>query len=165
MCRCRAPSTEALALCDRLPQPARISVRPQGRYTEIIGYEVPDMLCDVCRREARGFGWFDARWPIDNSRRDRRLRHLCSLTCQNICHRRLGMIDPTPNEKAAVVNGGRMGGEYLDSIGKTDLETLEPDEWLTFVEVLVTGYCDHLRALAARDEEQLRKLDPGQVPF
>jgi len=35
------------------------------------------------------------------------------------------MIDPTPNEKAAVVNGGRMGGEYLDSIGKTDLETLE----------------------------------------
>ena len=126
---------------------------------------VPDMLCDVCRREARGFGWFDARWPIDNSRRDRRLRHLCSLTCQNICHRRLGMIDPTPNEKAAVVNGGRMGGEYLDSIGKTDLETLEPDEWLTFVEVLVTGYCDHLRALAARDEEHLRKLDPGQVPF
>ncbi len=40
------------------------------------------------------------------------------------------MIDPTPNEKAAFVNGGRMGGEYLDSIDKTDLETLEPDEWL-----------------------------------
>ena len=75
------------------------------------------------------------------------------------------MIDPTPNEKAAVVNGGRMGGEYLDSIGKTDLETLESDEWLTFVEVLVTGYCDHLRALAARDEEQLQKLDSGEVPF
>ena len=75
------------------------------------------------------------------------------------------MIDPTPNEKAAFVQGGEMGGEYLDSIGKTDLEALEPDEWLTFVEVLVTGYCDHLRALAARDEEHLRKLDPGQVPF
>ena len=36
------------------------------------------------------------------------------------------MIDPTPNEKAAFVHGGEMGGEYLDSIGKTDLESLEP---------------------------------------
>jgi Family of unknown function (DUF6511) len=75
------------------------------------------------------------------------------------------MIDPTPNEKAAFVQCGETGGEYLDSIGKTDLERLSREEWLTFVEVLVTGYCDHLRALAARDEEQLRKLDPGQVPF
>ncbi len=72
------------------------------------------------------------------------------------------MIDPTPNEQA--VRGGEMGGEYLDSIGKTDLETLERGEWLTFVEAVVTGYCDHLRELAARDEEHLRKLDPG-APF
>ena len=57
-----------------------------------------------------------------------------------------------------------MGGEYLDSIGKTDLETLEPDEWLTFVETIVTGYCDHLRELAARDEEYLRRLQP-EAPF
>jgi hypothetical protein len=74
------------------------------------------------------------------------------------------MIDPTPNEQAAFVRGGEMGGEYLDSIGKTDLETLERGEWLTFVEAVVTGYCDHLRELAARDEEHLRKLDPG-APF
>jgi DNA repair protein RadD len=31
--------TEVLALSDRLPTPVQISVRPQGRYTEIIGYE------------------------------------------------------------------------------------------------------------------------------
>jgi hypothetical protein len=74
------------------------------------------------------------------------------------------MIDPTPNEKAAFVRGGETGGEYLDSIGKTDLETLEPDEWLTFVEVIVTGYCDHLRELAARDKEHLCQLQP-EVPF
>jgi DNA repair protein RadD len=30
---------EALGLSDQLPVPARISVRPQGRYTEITGYE------------------------------------------------------------------------------------------------------------------------------
>ncbi len=57
-----------------------------------------------------------------------------------------------------------MGGEYLDSIARTDLATLSPDEWLTFVEAVVTGYCDHLRALAARDAEHLRKLDP-EVPI
>ena len=74
------------------------------------------------------------------------------------------MIDPTPNEKEAFVRGGEMGGDYLDSIGKTDLETLQPDEWLTFVEAVVTGYCDHLRELAAWDEEHPRKLDPG-APF
>ena len=122
------------------------------------------MLCDVCRREARGFGWYYPRWPIDNSRPNRRLRQLCSLTCQNICHRRRGMIDPTPNERTAFLRGGEMGGEYLDSIAKTDLETLSRDEWLTFVEAVVTGYCDHLREIAARDAERLRKFDPG-VPF
>ena len=74
------------------------------------------------------------------------------------------MTDPTPNEQAAFVHGGEMGGEYLDSIGKTDLGTLQPDESLTFIEAVVTGCCDHLRELAARDEEHLRKLDPG-APF
>ena len=74
------------------------------------------------------------------------------------------MIDPTPNEKAAFVHGGCCGGEYLDSIGKTDLEMLNPDEWLTFIEAVVTGYCDHLRALAARDAERLGRIAP-EVPF
>jgi hypothetical protein len=74
------------------------------------------------------------------------------------------MIDPTPNEKAAFVRGGEMAGEYLDSIGKTDLESLSREQWLTFVEAIVTGYCDHLRELAARDEEYLRRLQP-KVPF
>ena len=74
------------------------------------------------------------------------------------------MIDPTQNEKAAFVHGGELGGEYLDSIGKTDLASLGREEWLTFVEAIVTGYCDHLRALAARDEEHLRRLQP-EVPF
>jgi Family of unknown function (DUF6511) len=120
------------------------------------------MLCDVCRREARGFGWFDPVLPSGHPRQ--RLRHFCSMACQDLCLRRRGMIDPTPNEQAAFVRGGEMGGEYLDSIGRTDLETLERGEWLTFVEAVVTGYCDYLRELAARDEEHLRKLDPG-APF
>jgi hypothetical protein len=74
------------------------------------------------------------------------------------------MIDPTPNEKAAFEHGGQMGGEYLDDLGKTDLETLSREEWLTFVEAVVTGYCDHLRGLAARDAQCLGRTDP-EIPF
>ena len=74
------------------------------------------------------------------------------------------MIDPTPNEKAAMDNGGRMGGEYLESIGKTDLAALTLPEWDCFVEAVVTGYCDHLRALAAHDRARLNAMTP-EVPF
>ena len=74
------------------------------------------------------------------------------------------MIDPTPNEKAAMGNGGRMGGEYLESIGKTDLAALDSTEWDCFVEAVVTGYCDHLRDLAARDRARLHSMT-AEVPF
>lgn len=74
------------------------------------------------------------------------------------------MIDPTPNETAAMIAGGCAGGEYLESIGKTDLVALTEAEWDTFVEAIVTGYCDHLRDLAARDRARLDGMAP-EVPF
>jgi hypothetical protein len=74
------------------------------------------------------------------------------------------MIDPSPNERAAMTEGGMAGGEYLENIGKTDLVTLTEPEWDTFVEVIVTGYCDHLRDLAARDRKRLDGMTP-EVPF
>lgn len=74
------------------------------------------------------------------------------------------MIDPTPNEQAAIAHAGAMGGEYLDSIGKTDLARLTGAEWSTFVETAITGYCDRLRDLAARDQERLARTADGP-PF
>lgn len=74
------------------------------------------------------------------------------------------MIDPTPNECAAMAVGGRAGGEYLDSLGKTDLATLTEAEWAIFVEAIVTGYCDHLRDLAGQDRARLDGMASG-VPF
>ena len=47
-----------------------------------------------------------------------------------------------------------MAGEYLESIGKTDLAVLTDTEWLTLLEVIVTAYQD---ALAQR-------LDSGSHP-
>lgn len=61
------------------------------------------------------------------------------------------MIDPTPNEAEAMTVGGQQGGEYLESIGKSDLATLTGTEWDRFIDAVVTGYCDHLRELAAKD--------------
>ena len=74
------------------------------------------------------------------------------------------MIDPTPNETAAMANGGQLGGEFLESIGASDLATLTEAEWARFIEAVVTGYCDHLRALAARDQTRIAAMTP-EAPF
>jgi uncharacterized protein DUF6511 len=74
------------------------------------------------------------------------------------------MIDPTPNEQDALSAGGRSGGEYLDALGQTDLAQLSFEEWKTFIEVIVTAYCDHLRDLAARDQDHITAMREG-VPF
>ena len=70
------------------------------------------------------------------------------------------MIDPTANEVDAMTVGGQMGGEYLESIGKCDLATLTVTEWDCFIEVVVTGYCDHLRELGAKDRKRLDAMTP-----
>ena len=116
-------------------------------------------LCAVCHREPRGFGWFDARYRVSDPRRDTSRRRLCSMLCQNLCDGRRGMIVATTNERAAMEQG-----EYLDSLGKSDLAQFSLEEWQTLIEVIVTGYCDHLRSLAGRDRGRLAGM-AEQVPF
>ena len=113
-------------------------------------------LCAVCRRGTRGFGWFDARFDIADQRRDRSRRWFCSLVCQGICHRRLGMIDPTRHERAAMAHAVAMAGEYIDSLGRTDLMAWSSEEFAALIEVIVTGFTDRLRELGD---------DPGEVPY
>ena len=55
----------------------------------------------------------------------------------------------------AVLKGGEVAGQYLDSIGKTDLASLTPDEWLAFCTKLVGG-----AFLAAVGD-----IHDGQIPF
>ena len=74
------------------------------------------------------------------------------------------MIDATPNESEAMSVGGQQGGEYLESIAKSDLATLTETEWDRFIDAVVTGYCDHLRELAAKDRKRLDAMTP-EVPF
>jgi hypothetical protein len=74
------------------------------------------------------------------------------------------MIDPTPNENAAMEAGGRAGGEYLEHLAKSDLARLSEDEWRQLIEIIVTGYCDALRELATRDRSRLDGMAEG-APF
>lgn len=63
------------------------------------------------------------------------------------------MIDPDEHETAAIEAAGEFGGEYLESIGKTDLATMTVEEWLAFVEAIVTGYQDKLVALLGSPDD------------
>ena len=74
------------------------------------------------------------------------------------------MIDPTPNEAAAMTAGGEAGGAYLEALAKSDLATLSPAEWRQLIEIIVTGYCDTLRDLAAQDRGRLDGMAAG-IPF
>jgi hypothetical protein len=110
-------------------------------------------LCAVCRRGVRAFGWFDARFAFGDPRRMESLRWFCSFTCQGICHRRQGMIDPTRHERAAIDHAIAMAGEHIESLGRTDLMTWSPDEFASLIEGVVTAFTDRLRELGDEHSE------------
>ena len=46
------------------------------------------------------------------------------------------MIDPTKYEIDAMTFAGKMAGEYMQEINKTDLKTFTKDEWMTLLKVV-----------------------------
>jgi hypothetical protein len=66
------------------------------------------------------------------------------------------MNNPTRHEIAAIEAASSPAGDYIDqSIGTTDMARWSQDEWLGFLEVVVTAYTDELRRLS----------DSGEPPF
>ena len=106
------------------------------------------MTCAVCRRQARGFGWFDPTFPVSDPRRDESRRRFCSLRCLDLFCRRAGrsaVVDPTELEQAAMAAALGPLGEYVASIGMDrPLADYSRDEVLTLIEVVVTAFQDHL---------------------
>ena len=98
------------------------------------------MMCLICRRDARGFGFAPVRIRMGGS-----IRKLCSMRCMHITARLEGMIDPNKHEVNALATASRMGGEYIESIAKTDLAAFTEAEWSTLIDVLITAFQDHLR--------------------
>ena len=74
------------------------------------------------------------------------------------------MIDTTSNEMQAMTVAGQLGGDYLERIGKSDLATLTETEWDRFLDAIITGYCDQLRALVGQDRTRLDAMTP-EVPL
>lgn len=54
------------------------------------------------------------------------------------------MTDPTSFELKAMHHGGRMGGEYLQSIGVFDLSVLSPEQWEQFLKCVMGGYFEKM---------------------
>lgn len=46
------------------------------------------------------------------------------------------MADLTQDEVTAIQFAADQAGQYLDSIGKTDLATMTPEEWMTLNETV-----------------------------
>jgi hypothetical protein len=107
------------------------------------------LTCVICRRQPRGFGWFNPKLPVSDSRRDASCRWFCSLRCLNLfarrCHGAPAVVDPTETEQAAITAALAPLGEYIASIGmERPLADYSRDEVLTLIEVAVTAFQDHL---------------------
>ena len=61
------------------------------------------------------------------------------------------MIDPNQHETNALAVACQTGGEYVESIAKTDLASFTAVEWSTLIDVVVTAFQDSLRTAYADD--------------
>jgi hypothetical protein len=64
------------------------------------------------------------------------------------------MDDLTANEIEALQYAGDMAGEFLEEKGKTNLEALDRDEWMQFIECVVGNF-----------QMKLQELNEQEVPF
>ena len=61
------------------------------------------------------------------------------------------MIDPNQHETNALAAACQTGGEYVESLAKTDLASFTQVEWSTLIDVVVTAFQDSLRTAYADD--------------
>jgi hypothetical protein len=58
-------------------------------------------------------------------------------------------------EIGAALEAGNEAGAFLDEIGKTDMATLDGDEWREFLRRVIVGFENSMR----------RKILTGEAPF
>ena len=104
------------------------------------------MLCAICRRDARGFGFAPALIGVHAPN-----VKLCSMRCMDLARRLKGMIDPNKHEEAALAAAAQAGGVFVELTGKTDLVSWTAEEWARLVDVIVTEFQDVLRRAYADD--------------
>lgn len=96
--------------------------------------EVRGGACFICAREALSGLHF-------------KFKPVC-LTCAPHSLSGEVMFDLTDTENEAIEAGGAAAGAYLDTIGKTDLAELTPEQWHRFLGTFLAGYSGKMRAAA-----------------
>jgi hypothetical protein len=108
------------------------------------------MICPFCRREPRGYEYFNPLAPVGDPRREASRQRFCSLRHLDLWIAKVkGEIveDLTPNEIKALEHAGDMAGEYVESLGRTDMAQFSREEWMTMIEVIVGGFSEKLGEL------------------
>ena len=113
-------------------------------------------FCAVCRRPARGFGWFDT----SGLRPPRPPVSFCSMACQDIWTRRArrstAVIDLSEQERAAIRAAMKPVAELMEEIGwTTRLAGLTEEQVLAVIEVAVGGFQDAMHTTAAADDTEI----------
>ena len=113
-------------------------------------------LCGVCRQPTRGFGWSD----LGRSKRPRPPVWFCSMACQGLWARlareRLGMVDLTELEEAAIRAAIKPVAEVMEEIGwDKRLADLSEPQVLTLIEVAIGGFQTAMRAQASITSEEV----------
>ncbi len=73
------------------------------------------------------------------------------------------MIDPNPIELAAMRQAGDRAGDYIDSLGRTDMAAWSKPEWTAFIAAICGSYVDALIDQQRGANEAARKVTG--VPF
>lgn len=115
-----------------------------------------DPFCAVCRRPARGFGWFDT----SGLRPPRPPMSFCSMACQDFWTRRArrstAMIDLSEQERAAIRAAMKPVAELMEEIGwTTRLAGLTEEQVLALIEVAVGGFQDAMHEAAVEDNTEI----------
>lgn len=113
------------------------------------------MPCAACERPNSRKDWI-----VVHPRRQGELVRICSDACLETFWLALQpthdkgqapMVDPDEREEQAIEHASDQAGEYLDSLGRTDLATLSREEWLTLLQVTVTAFQDKMREVGDDD--------------
>jgi hypothetical protein len=108
-------------------------------------------LCAVCRRHAVWLGTTPQPhgrpviWLCDNSG--------CHAAGKGLFKMPSSILDAY--EIGSALEAGKLAGDYLDEIGKTDLAVLSGDEWCEFLRRLFVGFEQIMR----------RKILENEAPF
>ena len=68
------------------------------------------------------------------------------------------MIDANEHEIAAMMNASDRAGEFIETVGDTDMAEWSPEQWGQFIEVICTGYVDKLIDLRSGIDTAMNKI-------